>query len=364
MQSVDKMDITISHEYAENLEAISEARRQGQDVEYAVKVLADYISSGGGTGPSLNDIARSLLANPPSAKENETVVTKLTPDSLLTSDYLASLLNPTMKIIRKQIFGSEEVPFTNYDEAIKWIESQEASDGEFEYPEGREHQLYKVLKNGNKILSQRQDVNPLSLFLHHATSGRPHSIYPRKGSDLSRVIRVANGISAQIGLTPISVVMYIIADIKPVLPAYSCGGTEALIILPTENGKIEYGRRQLNITINTELNFNELLALYKSVRGFLGVSKNKTLGSKHLELYQIVQRSGGPPKRKGTVSFWNSVKNEWNKLHSDNSFEQYRSWKAVKIAYDRIIEKLNGRFQVMPRNINGRSEHSNRAKRR
>jgi hypothetical protein len=350
------MNITISHEYAANLEAIREARRQGQDVEYAAKVLADYISSGGKTGPYLNDIAKSLLANQPSAKRNETTTTKLTPDSLLTSDYLAYLLNPALKIIRKQIFGSEEVPFTNYDEAIKWIESQEASDEEFEYPEGNKPELCKVLENGNKILSQRQDVSPLSLFLPHATSGRPHSVYPRKGSDLSRVIRVANGISAQIGLTPISVVMYIIADIKPVLPAYSCGGTEALIILPTENGKIEYGRRQLDITINTELSFNELLALYNSVRRFLGVTKNKTLSSKHLELYQIVQRHGSPPKRKGTVSFWNSVKDEWNNA---NPSDQYGSWKAVKIAYDRIIQKLNGRFRVMTGDT---SEHSNRAR--
>ena len=354
MQSVDKMDITISPEYAENLEAIKEARRQGQDVEYAVKVLADYISSWGRTGPGLNDIARSLLANPPSAKENETVVTKLTPDSLLTSDYLAYLLNPAIKIIRKQIFGLDGPLFKKYDEAIKWLEGQEASEGECEFPKGKRHQLYEVLESGNKKLLQQRDLSPLSLFLPHAASGRPRYIHPRKGSALSQVIRVANEVSAQIGLTPISVAMYIIADIKPVLPAYSCGGTEALVILPAEDGKTELGRRHLNITINSELSFNELLALYKSVRGFLGVTKSKTLSNKHLELYQIVQRHGSPPKGKGSVAFWNSVKEEWNEKHQGDDI--YKSWKGIKIAYERIIKKLKSRFQVSSVNANASKE--------
>lgn len=312
----------------------------------------------------LNSLVGRLLASQSKENENGSATSKLTPNSLLTSDYLAYLLNPAMKIIRKQIFGSDEPLFKKYDEAIKWLERQEASEGEFEFLEGKRHQLYEVLESGNKVLLQQRDLSPLSLFLPHAASGRPRYIHPRKDSALSRIIRVANEVSAQIGLTPISVVMYIIANIKPVLSAYSCGGTEALVILPTENGKTEYCRRQVNITINTELNFNELLALYKSVRGFLGVTKNKILNSKHLELYQIVQRSGGPPKGKGTVSFWNSVKNEWNNSHTAQKYRPYASWKGVKIAYDRIIKKLNGRFQVMPRNTNGRSERSNRAKRR
>jgi len=340
------MDSEVCLDTVNKLEAIQKNKLKDSLIAQSVaRFMYEFQRHRTLSGEYLNSLVEGLLANQSNENESRSATGKLTPDSLLTSDYLAYLLNPAIEIIRNRHKSLGGPLFKEYDEAIKWLEGQEASEEECEFLEGKRHLLYEVSGNGSKKLLKQRDLSPLSLFLPHAANGRPRYIHPRKGSALSRLVRVANEVSAQTGLTPISVVMYIIADIKPVLTTYSCGGTEDLVILPAENGKTKLSRRHLNITINTELSFNELLALYKSIKGFLGVTKSKTLSNKHLELYQIVQRHGSPPKGKGTVSFWNLVKNEWN---TANPSDQYRSWKAVKIAYDRIIEKLNSRFQIRP----------------
>jgi hypothetical protein len=56
----------------------------------------------------------------------------------------------------------------------------------------------------------------------------------------------------------------------------------------------------------------------------------------------MVQRRGSPTKGKGTVSFWKSVMAEWNELYPGS----YGHWKGVKIAYDRVTEKLSHRFRA------------------
>ena len=55
----------------------------------------------------------------------------------------------------------------------------------------------------------------------------------------------------------------------------------------------------------------------------------------------MVQKRGGPPKGKGTVAFWESVRNEWNDLHPEH---KYQNSKRVKIIYQRVIRNLKGRL--------------------
>lgn len=94
------MEAGIAREYTENLEAIKEAKKRGQNVDYAVEVLFDYISKKGITGETLNDIAKSLLAIPPNNKEDQATRNKLTPETLLDSDFLIDKINHWIELIR------------------------------------------------------------------------------------------------------------------------------------------------------------------------------------------------------------------------------------------------------------------------
>jgi hypothetical protein len=134
--------------------------------------------------------------------------------------------------------------------------------------------------------------------------------------------------------------MYILADIKPLLPPYEVMAPLEARTVYSKNGTTTYMKSSVIIKLNTELSFDELLSVYNWFRESCGVKRSSILNSKHLQLYQVVQRRGGPPEGKGTVGFWNSVMQEWNDLYPGS----YGHWKSVKIAYDRIIGKINQRF--------------------
>jgi len=54
----------------------------------------------------------------------------------------------------------------------------------------------------------------------------------------------------------------------------------------------------------------------------------------------MIRKRGDIPSREGTVKFWVSVMKEWNDLHPQ---DKYKTWKGIKIAYDRIIARLERR---------------------
>jgi hypothetical protein len=95
------------------------------------------------------------------------------------------------------------------------------------------------------------------------------------------------------------------------------------------------------VRINTELSFDDLLAIYSSIRRYLGVKGSKKSTREHLDLHRMVLQMGGAPSGKGTVAFWTSAKAEWNNKHPER---KYGTWKGVKIAYDRLHKKLNSRY--------------------
>jgi hypothetical protein len=68
------------------------------------------------------------------------------------------------------------------------------------------------------------------------------------------------------------------------------------------------------------------------------LTKKKGLDERHLQLCKLVQRKGRTPKGKGTVAFWTSVMQAWNELSPDH---QYKTWKGAKMAYERLIGKIN-----------------------
>ena len=141
-------------------------------------------------------------------------------------------------------------------------------------------------------------------------------------------------LSHKTGISPTSLEYYVLADIKPLSLPYE-------IMMP---GK-EYckGRCKcfyVDIQINTELTFEDLLTIYNTVKEALGVKKGKRLNERHLELHTMVQERGGVPMGKGSVEFWQSLLEEWNGRHQG----MYREWRCIKRAYDRLCKKLNAQY--------------------
>jgi len=249
---------------------------------------------------------------------------RLTAEDVLTSDYLANLLSYKMKETRRFAFNAEEAPFDSYEDAIAWMEGQSVELTE-------------------DTIVQMQETQ-LRMLLPYLSGEEISYIYPKPESNtLWLVVKEAHRTSKKIGFTPISVALYILVDIKPLLTPHVWSSVSIPEDIETENGSVRYRKRWVDIRLNTEISWNELLALYRSIRGSLGVTKNKMASNKHLELYELVQRKGAPPEGRGKLAFFTPIMEEWNRLHPE---DLYHSWQGINMAYNRIVQKLRARLQI------------------
>ena len=143
------------------------------------------------------------------------------------------------------------------------------------------------------------------------------------------------------GFPQSSLVMHILTNVQPLLPRVRISRHITNYALPS--GEL-LGSHSIILDIRAkDLTFDELRQTYNSHRELLDLKKGKTLNKKHWQIYQLVQKRGGPIIGKGTVAFWKSVKNEWNNLYPENKF---LSLKGVKLAYDRLIVQLENRALI------------------
>jgi len=246
---------------------------------------------------------------------------KLNAHAFLNSDFLAELLKPEIRAIRKTYFGSEEPPFRSFKEAESWLEPIESE------------------------LMHRAGLAAVYGYREDELEE------PSKEAEMwDEVQAKLSTLSAETGISPTSLEYYVLADIKPLTLPYEIRmpGREYCI----GNRKCYY----VDIEVYTELEFKELLEIYHTVKEALGgVKKSKRFNEKHLEIYTMVQERGGAPQGKGSVvTFWKSVQEDWNKRHGNG--DEYTTWKGIKKAYVLIHEKLNAQYQI--KGVNDERAHN------
>jgi len=342
------MDTDIAFDYVRKLEAITEAKKCGQDVEYAVTVLVHYLASGGASGEYVNDIARSLLANPPDEEEGESVVAGLTAETLITSDFLIEAISHWVELVRKEIVGSSQAPFTTLREAQMWIEQGGPQEAEV-----MREQLIKREEARRRHEGFTMQMRSMPYLGEDGTKRFAQIIGPEprkwtmplKREDAARYTEL-NWLNSETqimesatGFSQLSLIQFILTGIKPILRRFATGWYLSHFTLP--NGKkLRPTRVEIDVRAR-DLSFQELQGIYTQYRMALQFQRGKTLNEKHLALYQLVSTKGGPPKGKGTVSFWESIKEEWNTKHPRGG---YQTWKGVKMAYDRICQNLRNKY--------------------
>ncbi len=139
----------------------------------------------------------------------------------------------------------------------------------------------------------------------------------------------------EIGLEWNSLVFYVLTEIPPFVPPIEIGIGSYSVMLPSGR-YVEY--REATVKIREGFDLTYLRWMYKRLRSEMGLGKKKGLTVKHLQLYRLVKQKGEIPRGKGTVAFWRSVLETWNKSNTENKYE---GWKGVKIAYERINNKLS-----------------------
>ena len=213
------------------------------------------------------------------------------PHDRLTSDFLLLLITPMVAALRGYIFGSMEAPFKNYEDAMRWLAEQLAAGAE-----------------GHGLL----------YFLCI------------KAAEISKITT----------FTTKSIMEYILLNLEPISHKLALHEHIDVGEVPIVNRRIR--NAWLSVHFFSDLSLKDLLELHRNIRSFFGTKRGKNFGEEHLELYRMVLQRGGPPT-KGVVSFWESIKQEWNGKHKKG--RHYQTWKGVKIAYDRICKKLEAKYQ-------------------
>ena len=83
------------------------------------------------------------------------------------------------------------------------------------------------------------------------------------------------------------------------------------------------------------LNYEEFQDLHHKIRRMLKPRK-KSLKRKHSEIYKLVEKNGGVPKR-SEMRFWEEKWVEWNSSHPADEF---KSPYFIRIAYHRILHAI------------------------
>lgn len=259
--------------------------------------------------------------------------------ALLTADYLAESLKPRIRAIRKTHFGDVEPPFDSLQEAEDWANV---------YDSGT---IFLEEEKAKKWASVFGVKGPLDNWEWVADDSIGEKLYDMTRSfwKWDEVENEIFDLSDKTGISPETLRLYVLADIKPLQTPYE-------ISMPGQ----EYckGKRKcwyVDIRVNTELSFENLIEVYNTVKEALGVKKGKRLNQRHLGLYTMVLERGGAPRGKGTVEFWQALLEEWNDRHEG----MYQEWRCIKRAYDRLYKKLNAQYQIKE----AHHERLNKAKR-
>jgi hypothetical protein len=274
---------------------------------------------------TIYDMIEQLLQQlqlPSSSHPEDRIQESAQPEAILTGNLVSDLLRVWVRNVRLATFYSEEPPFKSYDAALDWMLSQSM-------PTTREEASYTDDPVFTHAVTTEQDVG----------DGKEHrsirSEYRRpieEATQLRNVLFEVEHVEKESGLDRMNLVMYVLAGIGFLMPPYRWEVTwESRRI-----GPLDYMQPELTIHITRGTGWDEWLHLYEVMKRYFKQGKAKGLTMRHLELYHLVHKLGGPPEKKGVVHFWERVRSEWNTRHSGG----HSDWRATHKAYRSIVAKV------------------------
>ncbi|MFC2023025.1 hypothetical protein ACFLTL_02590 [Chloroflexota bacterium] len=395
MQSVDLLTMKAQKalgEARDEIRALEAWRGNIKEYYYLVEPLAELVYStnvSGSLHPStMERFVERILVEAPVIYRPETTPIG-TPTVSLTAQFLADQIKPWVEEIRQTLFHSKSPPFKSVKDAVSWqvngenvIESWLKSTRDYinkvdEFRRNSKEQKRRIekyiaftqplldkyppltkLNNDKQLASLKEGVDYPSKeewrqaneLLHHADSivlGE-YPEQPEKeehGKTLGALLDSVIKISKVTGFTNMSIMKHILVGEPLILPPLT-------LDIVREPYEVPWGNTIVNsyakLIIRSDLTFKEMRSAYQKVRKELGLQRLKQYEDRHLYLYQLVHERGGPPIKKGTVAFWESIRKEWNKrypkLHHPGW--QYTTWKGVKYAYDRLIRKVKKQIML------------------
>jgi|GEM_PF-5130316 hypothetical protein len=248
----------------------------------------------------ISDIANSLLSENIYGREKGN---EITPRQLIEGDVITREIEPQIKQIRMDFFGSVEAPFFSYDDVKKWITQSQISEVDA-IIRGR------TIENGQLTICVFNDVSCFG-------DAPPGILQHRVGE-----------FADSIGADPESLFYHVLTNAKPIFPKIK-------VISRTQTDLQGHVGQlySLEISFRSAPNMNDMRRIQKMIKTEMKVLTVKELTGWHVEFYYMVTKKG-IPSGNGKKKFWEDITSEWNRTHNKN---QFSSWKIANIYYNRII---------------------------
>jgi hypothetical protein len=312
----------------------------------SVREAVDYFVSQGRTlqheiAPCIELAGRFQV----SAPKRKGASLKSSPGALLASEELAELVLPWVEKVRIEIFGSATVPFPSVKAAIRWVKRiarkypEPNIDPEKVRKQGMHMRALGILTGEPvSVMGTRQlviywaDDNGKRLFV-----GEPAP----PGSPLNVLEKTARSISRFTFFEKSSVVVYILAGIKPVRPdadlALEYGRLDGPYAPPLSTPVQQLRKPRVAVIRlhSAEVSLARLRELLGEARRRLApgsAARRPLRGSQH-RLLEIMKSLGGEPAKEKTA-FWERVRSEWNTQSAKRL--RYKNWRGPLMAYRRL----------------------------
>jgi hypothetical protein len=253
-------------------------------------------------------------------------------DTLVSSEFVLSLIRRGVEDVRKEVFGESDPPFEDYSEAVKWIE---------QHPRTRPP-LTKVQKQTcdrieKDIRARIGELQNLERLDYRLSSSSRLLAYARTGeewvnlipvihdSSLDPIERFVKRTSKETGFREVDLLAHILTGLPIKLPRFEL--KQSWPPRPTPS--------RITITIYAQnVTWEDFRAMYQVIKAKRKKRVN-LIDDVDQAVFVAVEKLGGLPP-KGKTAFWKQVLHECR----EHGVRSITKWQGVRRRYIQLQEKL------------------------
>ena len=315
--------------------------RRGLPQSISDAVVWDTVKDWEGENVSLDTLRR--YAHRLARERNARAWSLPVPGTQVNSATVAEQVAPSVRQIRRDVFGAEAVPFPDYPGAVAWLE--DAAETDRPPPPDRPLDDASIAQHVHRAMDRLRRETGLpwtgpSIQAETLAYARPHEewtyripVWPGRLQVLARGAKV---IARATGVAEPRVVAHILSGYPLHRPLAQITTRPLMTTLPVLG---QQWRTEVAITVHSPmLSEDAWRQIRRQVRDAWGLGRPKRLSEQAQEVFEVVQQLGGvPASPKGRAAFWEKVREELDKRGV-----RYANWRGVYKVYARNVHKVNG----------------------
>lgn len=266
------------------------------------------------------------------------------PAWFIEGDDLANVIEPWVEHVRNEIFGATSPPFSDYQDAVEWLNNEEEKVPEVP-KEDVEEAMRLMSEAKTKLWQVRQllhhPVHPFRVeqsVVPYADLREPDVQYVLAPIDtpLGLLAEQSKAIAEATGLSQVSVVAYILANIDPVIRPIVVQDCQRMSTMP--DGAVVW-RHHAEIEVNSgNISQDDFKLVFKQVKESIQTGgRKKRLTRKHRTLLSVLGELGEQPTEETVKAYWTRVMIAYNERVKPE--DRYTHWDGPRKAYRRYLQE-------------------------